>query len=275
MTLKIRYASDLHVGINTKHYGMTNVEIMQSLNLYDIDVLILAGDTDEYPKNLHFIDYVSSHYPKLKIIEVGGNHLYYSGLLLHMDIKEINKYCKKHNEVNPNYYFLENNTVTIDNVKFIGSTMWTKLGEYFGIQMKCMNALNDFRYILGEYPHTLTAKNCRIMHEKARKFITKEVNSTPEYMECIVITHHAPFLDRIDDISHAFGIDLTKTIKRFKKCPKAWVYGHTHINKNITGKTKYDDFPIICNQYGYEGECEYDSQFNAWKTFDSNKKLEV
>ena len=228
----IRYASDLHVDINTKYYDMTNTEIMQALNLYNVDILVLAGDTAEYPKNLNFIDYISSHYPNLKIIEVGGNHLYYSGSMLHMDIREISTACKNHNKVNSNYYFLENNTVVIDNIKFIGTTMWTKLGSMAGIQMKIVQALNDFNYIVGEYPHKLTVRNCINMHEKARKFIVKEVNSTPKDMDCIVITHHSPFLEKIDDISHAFGIDLSKTIKRFKKCPKAWVYGHTHINKN-------------------------------------------
>jgi len=171
---KIKYCSDLHVDINTRYYDLTDIEIMQSLNLYDIDILVIAGDTAEYPKNLRFVDFVSKHYPNLKIVEVGGNHLYYSCGILHMTIDEINHRCKKHNESNPNYFFLENDTIVLNNIKFIGTTLWTKLGERAGIQMKCVQALNDFRHIIRHYPRYINAKDYSQMCEKARKFIVKE-----------------------------------------------------------------------------------------------------
>lgn len=276
--LKIRIASDLHVDINTKYYDLTNVEIMQKLNLYNIDVLILAGDTAEYPKNLNFIDFISKFYPNLKIIEVGGNHLYYSCSTLQISINDINKACKTHNEYNPNYYFLENDTVQIDNVKFIGATMWTKLGERAGIQMKCAQALNDFNYIIRKYPHKLSPRDCVEMCEKSRKFIVKEVNNTSKNIESIVITHHCPVWYGGDDITHAFNIDLSKTIKRFKNTPKAWVYGHTHKNNQLGGiltPSQNKTMSFLCNQFGYKGESQYDEQFNAWKTFNSEKEIVV
>ena len=275
---RIRIASDLHIDINTKYYNLTNIEIVQRLNLDNINILVLAGDTAEYPKNLNFIDYISKLYPKLKIIEVGGNHLYYSCVALQMSINDINKTCRKHSKNNPNYYFLENDTVQIDNVKFIGATMWTKLGERAGIQMKCVKALNDFNYIIRKYPYKLSPRDCVEMCEKSRKFIVKEVNNTPENMESIIITHHCPVWYGGDDITHAFNIDLSKTIRMLKNTPKAWIYGHTHKNNQLGGiliSNQNKTMPFLCNQFGYKGEYKYDEQFNAWKTFNSEREIAI
>ena len=54
--MKIRIASDLHVDLNSKYYGVSEQEIIERLNLDGMDMLILAGDTAEYPKNLSFVD---------------------------------------------------------------------------------------------------------------------------------------------------------------------------------------------------------------------------
>lgn len=275
---KIMYASDIHYDLNTKYYDISKIELMQKLNLYDVDILILAGDTAEYPKNLHFIDYISSHYPKLKIIEVGGNHLYYSCINLGMTMKEIDKACKAHNKINENYYYLECDTVVLNNIKFIGCAMWTKMGYGMtGYMMKIKSCLNDFQYILSEKNKRFDIGDAVNLHEKSRRFIVKEVNNTLENQECIVITHHAPFYEYHSEVSHAFGIDMSKTIKRFKNCPILWVSGHTHINdkdRYIQNKGfKY--VRVASNQFGYKGEAEHGSQFNAWTTFNSNKRLEI
>lgn len=274
----VRYCSDIHVDLNTNYYDISKVELMQKLNLYNVDILILAGDTAEYPKNLHFIDYISSHYPKLKIVETGSNHIYYSCLKLSMTMKEVDKACKAHNKINENYYYLERDIVVLDNIKFIGCSMWAKMGEGMtGYMMKIKNCLNDFRYILAEKDRRFDIKDAINLHEKSRRFIVKEVNNTPENQECIVITHHAPFYEYHSEISHAFGVDMSKTINNFKKLPKAWVAGHTHINKDkdILVKAYKKSMPILSNQFGYKGEAEHGSQFDAWKTFDSNKRLEI
>ena len=50
--MKIRYASDLHVDLNTRYFGVSEQEILEKLNLDGMDMLILAGDTAEFPLNL-------------------------------------------------------------------------------------------------------------------------------------------------------------------------------------------------------------------------------
>lgn len=273
--MKIRYASDLHIDINT----ISDIEIMQKLNLYNIDVLILAGDTASYPNNLNFADKISQFYPNIKIIEVGGNHLYYAFL----EMIHINNACKKHHEDNPNYYFLENDSVILDNIKFIGANLWTDLGKTEDNIKACTQALRDFNTIPVRDKsdvgfHIFKAEDCIKFHNKSKRYIKKEVEATPDNMNCIVITHHAPFMQYYkDEVSHAFCTDLTKYIANFNKAPRAWIFGHTHINMFSPELSLKNGkhMPILCNQFGYKDESKYSTLFNAYSTFDSDAIIEV
>lgn len=269
--MKIRYASDLHIDLNAEYYNVTEQEIIDNLNLKDVDILILAGDTAEYPNNLSFVDKIIEQYPKLKIIEVPGNHLYYSCLKFELSMNEIDMVCKLHMQKQDNYYFLNKNKLEIDGVTFIGAIMWTKCGEHFGYQRKIMSCMNDFRVILTNKHELITPVDMAKRCENARKFICSTLNKTKG--KCIVITHHAPFFEYHSDISHAFGINLDSSLCRLKHYPEYWIYGHTHINQDKTLKYKNGEIKCVCNQFGYRGEAEQGSQFNAWLTYDKNKEI--
>ncbi len=267
--MKIRYASDLHVDLNTEYYGETPESIIEKLNLDGIDVLVLAGDTAEYPNNIEFVKMVMGKYPNLKIVEIPGNHLYYSCAKLQISMNKVDMACKHFADLNDNYSFINKNKVKIGDVTFIGCIMWTKLGEHFGHQYKIQRALNDFRYILKKDLTPITPMDIVKRCQNAIQFIRSTLNKTDG--KCIVITHHAPFFEYHSDISHAFGIDLATMIGRLKHKPECWIYGHTHINKDV----EIEGVKCVTNQFGYKGESEYGTQFNAWKTFNANAEIEV
>lgn len=271
--MKIRLASDLHVDLNIEYFNVTEQEIIDKLNLDGMDMLILAGDTAEYPQNLHFCEKLMQLYPELKIIEIPGNHLYYSCERLWLTMDEIDDRCKDFARSHENYYFLNCNSVVINDIKFIGATMYTKLGERFEYIKHITNCMNDFKCILFSKNSYLKYNHVINIHKKHIKYIIQELNNSKE--KCIVITHHAPFFEYMSDISHAFGINLNRTLCRLKYFPEYWVYAHTHVNKDKTLKYKNGEIKCICNQFGYKGESDYGSQFDAWKTFDSNKTIEV
>lgn len=271
--MKIRIASDLHVDLNSKYYGVSEQEIIERLNLDGMDMLILAGDTAEYPKNLSFVDKIMLEYPKLKIIEIPGNHLYYSCIDIGRAMQEIDMACKLHADINDNYYFLNKNKLVIDDITFIGAIMWTKLGERFSTVRDCTLALNDFRRILVKRDKLIDYKDMIKRCENARKFICSTLNKTTG--KTVVITHHAPFFEYLSNISHAFGINLDSSLCRLKHFPDYWIYAHTHVNKDKVLKYKNGEIKCITNQFGYKGESDYGSQFDAWKTFDSNKMIEL
>lgn len=271
--MKIRLASDLHVDLNTEYFNVTEQEIIDKLNLDSMDMLILAGDTTEYPQNLHFCEKLMRLYPELKIIEIPGNHLYYSCKRLWLTMDEIDDRCRDFACSHENYYFLNCDSVVIDNIRFIGATMWTKLGERLDTVKDCTRALNDFRRIWVKRDKLIDYGDIIRICEKARKFICSTLNKTTG--KTVVITHHAPFFENLSSVSHAFGINLDSSLCRLKHFPEYWVYAHTHVNKDKTLKYKNGEIKCICNQFGYKGESDYGSQFDAWETFDSNKMIEV
>ena len=244
--MKIRYASDLHVDLNTRYFGVSEQEILEKLNLDDMDMLILAGDTAEFPLNLKFIDLIMANYPKLKIIEIPGNHLYYSCVDRNRSMNEIDMACELYADIHDNYYFLNKNKVVIDGITFIGAIMWTKCGGHAGYQMKIARSLNDFRYILTNKKQLITPLDMAKRCENARKFICSTLNKTKG--KCVVITHHAPYFEYCSDISHAFGINLDKSLCRLKHYPEYWIFGHTHINKDKDLVYKNGTIKCICNQ---------------------------
>lgn len=267
--MKIRIASDLHIDLNTEWFNVTKDDIIKKLNLKNIDVLILAGDTAEYPNNLNFCEYVLNLYPNLQIVEIPGNHLYYSCSKFHISMDEVDARCWSFARPMVRYHFLNNDCVKIGDVTFIGCTMWTKCGEHFGEQFKIAQSMNDFKCILNKKLQTISIGDIQKEHEKAKRFIRKSLKENEG--KCVVVTHHAPFFEYHSDISHAFGIDLSKMIKRLKHKPEYWIYGHTHINKNM----EIEGVKVLCNQFGYKSENEYGSQFNTWKTFNSNTEIEL
>lgn len=271
--MKVRIASDLHVDLNEMCYNISPQEIINKLSLKGIDLLILAGDTAEYPKNLAFCLKIMEQFPELKIIEIPGNHLYYTGEKLFLSMDEIDDLCRNFAKDYENYYFLNNNVVTIDNIDFIGSTMWTRLGERFSYIKTIVRCLSDFYCILNNNYELISYHDIIKLHNKSWEFIKNSLNKSKN--ECVVITHHAPFYEYLSEVSHAFGIDLKQRLCRLKHLPKCWIYGHTHVNSSKKFVCKNGDFPMITNQFGYKGESEQGSQFNAWQTFDNNKTIEL
>lgn len=274
---RIRYASDLHVDINKK-LGISWEEMINKLNLDGIDILVLAGDTAEFPDNLDFCDLILQKYDKIKVIEIPGNHLYYSCKDVIpskkdrvMNMKEIDMACSLHSEITDRYFFLNKQKKVIDDITFIGATMWTKLGERLSYIMQIVNCMNDFRLILNKNDETISAGDIMTECSGARNFIVRNLNKTKG--KCIVITHHAPYFEWLSSISHAFGMDLTPTFKRLKKYPDYWIFGHTHVNNDKTFTYKNGEVKCICNQFGYFKDSEFDPQFNAWKTFDGTKEI--
>ena len=271
--MKIKYASDLHIDLNTKYYGVSEQEILEKLNLDGMDILILAGDTAEFPTNLKFIDLIRVNYPQLKIIEIPGNHLYYSCVNRNRTMNEVDMACKLYADIHDNYYFLNKNKVVIDGITFIGAIMWTKCGEHAGYQIKIMQSLNDFRNILTNKAKLITPLDMQKRCENAIKFITSTLNKTEG--KCVVITHHAPFFEYYSDISHAFGINLDNRLCKLKHFPEYWIYGHTHINSNKNLVYPNGTVKCVTNQFGYKGEADFGSQFDAWKTYNPEVYIEV
>jgi len=147
-----------------------------------------------------------------------------------------------------NFHFLENNIVTIDDQRFIGTTLWfaddpmNQLHEH---------KMNDFWSI-----PKFHSWNYQVANE-AKKFLTE--NMQPHD---IVVSHHLPSNQLVQGeyktnvLNRFFVHDCERLITTY--IPKLWCFGHTHttVNEQI-GDTKF-----LANPRGYPREHRLDMSEN-------------
>ncbi len=235
---KIRVMSDLHLDFQNYDYVPE-----------DEDILVLAGDIAE---GIRGIAWIARKIPgNIPVLYVLGNHEYYNQnmkVLPGTIQKIIDDEC-------PNVHLLDNNTFIFNDIKFIGSTLWTDY-NLFESPEYCMRlaerSMNDFVCIKKNNKHHLHPIDCRTLFKKAKSFIYKELQNYS--LKNIVISHHAPsirssgFQFRNDFLTSAFASNLEEFI--LENNIKMWIHGHCHTRSNY----KIGNCDVICNPLGYPNE---------------------
>jgi predicted phosphohydrolase len=238
--MKLRLFSDLHIEC---HRG--EMDVWQPCELPDDKetVLILAGDIDT---GMHAIDYCNNLRPRFKaVIYVGGNHDLWKQILDTF-------YDKAREAAVEGVYVLQNDAVTIDDVEFLGTTLWTDMNRRDPFDT--WNAPNvmrpDFKKIRdggGDkrfLPMTWLAENFT-----AREFLKKNLTSEKQQ---VVVTHHAPDFQCAEGNECAGnGGDVYYYNRDMEECIEIadlWLFGHTHhaFDKEVCGTR------IISNARGYQ-----------------------
>ena len=219
-----------------------------------IDVVISAGDI--LPKGIvPSIRWLADKIgPDIHVIFVEGNHEVY-GSFLRESLAEATAFA----DGLPNFHFLENSSVTIDDVSFIGSSLWTDF-RLFGrnpevAMWAAETGMNDYRRIkFSKRPYQkFKPIHAFRMHNEAMSFIGKELAKAGT-KRTVVITHHAPSAKSIpaefeaDTLSACYASAHDDFIASAK--PDFWVHGHVHRHVDYTiGHTR-----IVGNARGYPGK---------------------
>ena len=232
--MKIQYASDLHTEFGSHPFRKSDIRG---------DILVLAGDIAGKPKELN--QYLHSLAGSVPILYVMGNHEFY-GHDFALELSGYQKAVESQNGV----HFLENRSVEIGGIRFLGCTLWTDfLGGMHGKASE--QGMNDFEYI------TLKGDKLRWVdvayrHRESLEWLRKELE-TPFSGPTVVITHHAP--SNLSNppqfagspISGAFYSNLDDLIEETQ--PALWIHGHIHDSSDyMIGKTR-----VVCNPFGYDG----------------------
>lgn len=255
--MKIKIVSDLHL-------EFSNIVIPNN----GADVLILAGDimvakalkipvsdndsllpdTTNKIKFRNFLSQVSADFKN--VIYVAGNHEFYDGSWYKtIDILK----TETHNY--PNIHYLEDNSVTIDGITFVGSTLWTDLNNRNPITMTAItNMLSDYTYIRNDKKSykKISPDDVVTRHAMSLKYISDIVTSNPSNT-FVVVTHHAPSNQSISSkykanfhSSGAYSSTLDQFILDHPQI-KLWACGHNHEAHQYTiGTTQ-----VVCNPRGY------------------------
>lgn len=255
--MKINLASDLHLEFST------------DLVLPGGDVLILAGDLCE-AKNLKqtkIQDWVFENLTKYRdVLYVLGNHESY-GMRIDRTKELVEEYMPE------NVRVMENQTHVIDDVMFVGGTLWTDMNRNDPMTMlRCREGMSDYKHITmhdrgRNVYHKLTPYHTTELHRVTRDYIVSEADANPD-KKLVVITHMLPSNQAISEqyiedhaLNGAFASNLDDIIISHPNI-KTWCFGHTHDFKDfVVGETR-----LLCNPRGYAGwesrTMEFDPSFS-------------
>lgn len=239
--MKVQLCSDIHL-----EYGDLSTSDFLDVILPCAPILILAGDVgnpfEEIYKN--FLSFCASHFENVLLLS--GNHEYYE---FNMDV--VNHQIATVSSQFSNMVFLNNKTWEWNNIKFIGTTLWSHLPD--NITNSELLCINDYKLIKG-FSRVLS----NLFLEQNVKFIQQNLECDPG-QKCVVISHHAPSLQSIspdykeNNLSYCYCSDLEYMFHDFKNL-KCWVHGHTHYNVEY----KINNKTVYCNCYrgsNYKKDC--------------------
>lgn len=228
--MKINYFSDIHLEFWPAKPPLT-----------DAQVIIAAGDIGIYNQGVKWLKAFNK-----PVIYVAGNHEYYS-----KEYKDTLDVLRKEC-AGTNIHFLENDVFILDNVRFLGCTLWTDLfvaGQTYADEVGRRS--NDFKRIkygksafdIFKFTH---------LHRLSLLWLEKQL-AIPFPGKTIVVTHHAPspisWQGAPDNVTKlAYCCNLKEMIERYKMA--AWFHGHIH----ATCYYRIGATLVLCNSRGYSGD---------------------
>lgn len=231
--MRIRLLSDLHF----EFHRDGGYSFLQDQN-QDFDVLVIAGDLNTAKNLKNSFDLLKSLFQNKKIIFVPGNHEYYRS-----SFPEVQAILADEKDI----VVLDNNSIVLDGVKFVGTTLWF---PHSGGYERGDESLNDFSQI----------SNFRAWVGKraaaSAEFLNKEVDK-----DCVVITHHLPHRSAIhinyqnSFLNKYFLHNVSPIVE--DRGAKLWLFGHTHSSCDMM----INNTRLVCNPFGYVGYAT-NSEFN-------------
>lgn len=261
--MKIRVYSDLHTEFAPF--------IIPSLPDDSNTILVLAGDINTINRLDELESFVTECSHRFRgVIFVAGNHEFYHGSL-----STTIPLIKKRVEHLYNVFVLEDESVLIGGVMFIGAVLWTDFDRENPVAIQyATQAINDFNLIdiddpAYPYGRGLTPYDIIKVHNDSREYIFKTAKDVKQNgKKVVIVVHHLPTYQSVAErfvghpLNSAFASELGYRI--LDAAPDVVIHGHTHDSFDyFLGDTR-----IVCNPRGY---IPNEPNFN----FDPLKTIEV
>lgn len=276
--MRIKQISDLHTEFREPPFIEND----------ETDVLILGGDiciadhihrnpTDDKPGVIRKDDHIhhARRYRRLfeqvssefnHVIYVMGNHEFYHGdwnTAVDVMREELVKY--------PNIHLLEKDKVVIDDIVFLGASLWTDMNNEDPLTMiNIHREMNDFKYISNGVINKWD--RLRSNHVVERFKLTLQwltLILSEDSRKTVVVSHHPPSRQSITErFRHAliqngaFTSNLDQFIADHPQIA-LWTFGHVH----HAHRYYIENTLCVANPYGYPGET---TGFNSNRIIDLN-----
>ncbi len=228
--MRIQVISDLHLEFGPLAFPVSKA-----------DVLVAAGDIGIGRDGHEWLR--RAPYP---VIYVAGNHEYW-----HHDLHDLTRTLTEMSR-HGNVHFLENRTVELSGVRFVGCTLWTDFnGANPAVMARMSLAMNDLGHILMG-ARAARAQDLVQLNAASRKWLAQEL-ATPYAGKTVVVTHHAPLMRSwypgrsADPTRFAYCNDLAELMSG--RTIDLWVHGHVHETLDYTAHGAR----VVCNPRGYFG----------------------
>jgi len=235
--MKLQYCSDLHLEFPE------NNALLKAKPLIPVgDILLLAGDIVPFAvmeKHNDFFDYVSDNFEFTYWIP--GNHEYYYSDAA----KRSGAFIEN---IRSNVFLLNNQAIFHQNVRFLFSTLWSKIRPAYQFQIE--RGMSDF-HVIKYHGYRFSVDHFNQLHSDCMNFIQPQLEQ-PFAGTTIVVTHHMPtFMNyppkfKGDILNEAFAVELHDYIEQTQ--PHYWIYGHIHANAM---DFKIGNTQLLSNQLGY------------------------
>ncbi len=167
-----------------------------------------------------------------------------------------------------NVYILQNTAVVLDNIRFVGGTLWTNFNNgnplcQYAWPTTMVNDANRIKYRSGEEYAYLKTGHLMQEHYTTKNFIFKEIRERNNFRATVVVTHMAPTFLAVD-FNHEviangyYATEFGNEIAEFG--PDFWFYGHIHNAMDFT----IENTRLINNPRGY-GNIEPGKGWNPHK----------
>ena len=154
---------------------------------------------------------------------------------------------------------LEDDILPFDNVKFIGSTLWTSFdNDNPVVKLIAPNYMVDYSRI--SYSSTenrnIRPNDLLKIHNKSKRFIFDNITKDNKDQKIVVVTHMAPSYQSVHEIyrtpkdiyiNHLFHSELSNEISYTEI--DYWFHGHVHHPFNY----QINETNVVCNPRGYAG----------------------
>ncbi|QEM81447.1 metallophosphoesterase [Halomonas binhaiensis] len=243
--MRLRILSDLHL----EHFGGE-----RELPDVDADVVVLAGDIHV---GLAGLDWAAQRFPGQPVIYVPGNHEFYRHRMtpLRAEMRE--------HAARLGIHLLDNESVDIGGVRFLGTTLWTDFALYDErpqqqreeIPAETLSAalrlMPDFAIVEQPDGEVYSPEESVRLHQQALSWLSEHL-AKPFNGLRVVVSHHAPLAACIperyqgDELSPAFASDLSHLMGS----ATLWLHGHVHDSVDI----EVAGTRVLANPGGYPDE---------------------
>jgi len=277
--MKIALCSDLH--LEFKDIELYNTEgaevlilsgdIMVADSLHNHEPPTVTSPYEPYKQLGHnalmaqryrcFLERMSREFPH--VVYVAGNHEFYHGKWVG-SIADLRKEAARFSNV----YFLERDIKVINDVTFVGATLWTDCNKGDPLTLHCLSDLmNDYRIIRNDEKGYTKLRPAHTMyrHQQTLNYFTTVIGDRKEE-KIVVVGHHAPSKMSTHErylapehslMNGGYSSDLSEFILDHPQI-KLWTHGHMHDPFDyMIGETR-----IVCNPRGYGG---HDPQADVFK----------